>query len=456
MPDNYYFGSVGETFLTPLAIGILLVAAIFIFALPRKYVIVPLLIAGLLLPQKQNIIAFGVHFPVFRILLLLGWIRCVIRQEAFPSRMNSLDKAVLFWAVCNAVTFSLLWGALAAVTNRLGFLYTNLGSYFLLRSVIREKADVERIIKVLAIIVSIIAPLMLSEHLTGHNGFSVLGARELADVRDGSIRAQGPFAHAIIAGTFGAMLLPLFVGLWWRGGGNRILLGLGIIGSTVMTIASASSTPLMTYAAGTLALLLWRARKRMQVVRWGIVIVLVGLQLVMKAPVWFLIAHVGGAMGGTGWHRATLIDNFVRHFGEWWLIGTQNNATWGYYMWDVDNAYVAAGVGGGLITFVLFISILVYAYKTIGAARKHAEKSRNTAYLIWAIGAALFANTVAFFGIFYFDQGILAWYALLVMASLTPKFIVPQKPSQSPQDNGELSADLAIPQWSGLNACVRT
>jgi len=430
MPNNYYFGSGGETFITPLSIGILVAAAILIFALPRRYAVVPFLVAALLLSQSQAVIAFGFHFPVFRILILIGLSRCLIRREFLPGRMTSLDKVVLGWAVCNAVTFSLLWGELAAVTNRLGFLCTNLGAYFLLRILIRDKAGVVRTIKVMAVIVAIIAPLMLAEHVTGHNGFSVVGARNLAEVREGSIRAQGPFAHPIIAGTVGAMLMPLFVGLWWRGDRNRILLGLGIIGSTVMTIASNSSTPLMTYAAGALAMLLWRARKRMRMFRWGLVIGLVALQLVMKAPVWFLIAHVGGATGGSGFHRASLIDNFVRHFGEWWLIGTQNNADWGYYMWDVDNAYVGAGVGGGLITFVLFIAILVYAYKKIGIARQLAEKSPDDARLIWSIGAALFANTVAFFGIFYFDQSIACWYALLAMASVATKFVAKEKSVQ--------------------------
>lgn len=33
------------------------------------------------------------------------------------------------------------------------------------------------------------------------------------------------------------------------------------------------------------------------------------------------------------------------------------------------------------------------------------------------IGVALAANTVAFFGITYFDQSVLAWYALLAMIS---------------------------------------
>ncbi|MGA9526822.1 MAG: hypothetical protein WBS24_01770 [Terriglobales bacterium] len=433
MPKNYYFGGGGETFLTPFAIALLIVSVILIFALPRKYVIAPLLIACMLLPQELNIIVAGLHFPIERILLLAGWLRCLTRAEFLP-RLNSLDKVILLWAAANAVTFALLWGAMSAVTNRLGFLYTNVGSYLLLRILIRDKADVIRAIKVFAVIVIIIAPCMMAEHITRHNEFSFFGAKELSEVRDGSVRAEGPFAHPIIAGTVGGMLMPLFVGLWCRKEKGRVLAGLGVVGATMMTIASNSSTPLMTFAAGTLALLLWRARKQMRIFRWGFVILLVCAQLVMKAPVWFLIAHVGGQTGGSGYHRAALIDNFVRHFTEWWLIGTRNNADWGYYMWDVDNAYVAAGVGGGLITFILFIAILVYAYKRIGMVRKLSEKSRNDAYLAWAIGAALFANTVAFFGIFYFDQSIIAWYALLVMVAVSAKLVPPKKTSGTSAD----------------------
>jgi hypothetical protein len=429
MPDNYYFGAGGETFITPLAIGILLVATVFIFALPRKYVVVPLLIAGLLLPQNLNLIVFSLHFTIYRILLFVGWARCLMRHE-FVGRLNALDKAVLFWAVCNAVTFSLLWRQLGAVNNRLGYLYSTLGAYFLLRAWIRNKAEVVLATKTLAIIVIIIAPFMLAEHFTRHNGFSLLGQPELANVREGSIRAEGPFEHAIIAGTFGAMLMPLFVGLWWQGKRNRLLVGLGIIGSTVMTIASASSTPLMAYASGVIGLFLWQARKRMRLFRWGVVGALIVIQLAMKAPIWFLIARVGGGMGGSGYHRAELIDTFVRHFGEWWLIGTQNNASWGYYMWDVDNAYVNAGIEGGLITFILFIAILIYAFKRVGRARRLAESSRKETHLVWAIGCSLFANLAAFFGIFYFDQSILAWYTLLAMASVTTGFVSQKKPAE--------------------------
>jgi hypothetical protein len=150
---------------------------------------------------------------------------------------------------------------------------------------------------------------------------------------------------------------------------------------------------------------------------------LIGLQLVMKAPVWFLIDRVSGVIGGTGDHRAMLIEHFVYHFFEWCLIGTRNNPNWGWSMWDVDNAYVGAGIMGGLPGFILFLAIFVYAYKTIGAALRATEASPRDARLIWAIGAALFANTVAFFGIVYFDQSVIAWYALLVMISVMMDFV---------------------------------
>jgi hypothetical protein len=151
----------------------------------------------------------------------------------------------------------------------------------------------------------------------------------------------------------------------------------------------------------------------------------------MKAPIWFLINRVSALTGGTGWHRSELIDQFIRHFGDWWLIGTRNNAYWGIDMWDSINAYVNAGVEGGLITFILFVSLFVYAYRTVGRARKLAEYDRKNERLIWALGAAVFANTVAFFGITYFDQSVMAWYSLLVMVSVTTTFAVDARHSQT-------------------------
>ena len=419
MPQNYYFGGgAQESSITLLALCALLIAICFIFLLPRRQAMVPFLLAALLLPVSATVVVGGLHFLALRLLILATWLRVYTRKE-ISLRWNSLDKAVLAWALLNAVTFCLLWGTSSAVTNRLGFLWNTLGAYFLLRVLIRDKTDIRRVIKVLAAMVIALGPLMLFEHITGRNPFYLLGAEELALVRNGVNRATGPFSHSIIAGTIGAMLAPLFAGLWWQDKRRGWLFGTAILSALVMAVSAGSSTPLMTLGAGFGALLLWPWRRQMRSFRWGIVAGIVGLQLCMKAPVWMLIQRTGGAMGSSGWHRAMLIDNFVRRIGEWWLVGTRYNADWGTDMWDVDNAFVAAGVGGGLITFLAFIALIVYAYKQIGKSRILAAKSHHDERLVWALGACLFANTVGFFGIVYFDQSIVAWYGLLAMISAT-------------------------------------
>jgi hypothetical protein len=68
------------------------------------------------------------------------------------------------------------------------------------------------------------------------------------------------------------------------------------------------------------------------------------------------------------------------------------------------------------------LAIFVYAYKIIGAARKRAELAAQDERLIWALGSTLLATTVAFFGIVYFDQSFLSWYALLAMIAAAATF----------------------------------
>jgi hypothetical protein len=433
MPKDLHFGGAGASQIQPLALVILLVASILILALPRKYVIAPLLVAGLLLPMGNGIVIGSLHLLAYRILLMVGWIRVLrdVQTEGgfYPRKWTQLDKVFLYWALSNAVMFCLLWGQFAAVVNRLGFLYTTLGSYFLVRHLIRDKDDVMRTIRTLAILAMVMAVPMLSEHLTGRNLFYLVGGPELASVREGKIRAQGPFAHSIIAGTIGAILIPLFVGLWQYRKRDRAIAGCGILAGLVMAGTSASSTPVLTIATVVLGFCLWPFRKSLKAIRWGLVIAIIVLHLIMKAPVWMLIARISEVLGGSGYHRAMLVDSFIRHFFDWCWIGTRDNASWGYDMWDSINTYVNAGTGGGLTTFVLFLAIMVLAYKRLGINRKIAERSGSLkdARFIWAIGVCLFAHTVAYFGIAYFDQSELAWYLLLALISATTAFAASTK-----------------------------
>jgi hypothetical protein len=246
------------------------------------------------------------------------------------------------------------------------------------------------------------------------NVFGLLGGvREVPEVREGKIRSQAVFAHSLTAGTFAATAIPLFF-ILWKNGKAKLMAVVGIAAATVMTLATQTSTSLLTYAAGILGVLLWPLRKKMKMVRTALVAVLVALHLVMKAPVWFLIARIDLTGSSSSYHRAELINEFVNHFSSWWLMGTKDAATWGWDMWDAQNMYVSVGEAGGLAALVFYILVISRSFAKLGKARKRAA-SKKQEWLLWFLGAALFANVVAFFGVNYFDQSRMAWFVLVSM-----------------------------------------
>ena len=148
----------------------------------------------------------------------------------------------------------------------------------------------------------------------------------------------------------------------------------------------------------------------------------------MKAPVWFIITHFELVGGSSNYHRAELIDMCVKHFRDWWLFGVKDTAVWGWDMWDLANQFVAEAEVGGLATLVCFIAIITICFRWIGKARKLVEGDRGKEWILWLWGAALFSNVVSFFGISYFDQTRLYWFALLAMiAAATVPILAAQK-----------------------------
>ena len=237
------------------------------------------------------------------------------------------------------------------------------------------------------------AIIMAYEQITGSNPYALLGGSRASFyaslmVRDGDLRATGSFGHPILAGTFAAVLLPLFIGLWWKARIYRRLALAGITAVTVMVVASHSSTPLLAYVAGLTGLCFWPFRNQMRLIRWSILLIVVSLHLVMKAPVWHLISRIDLVGGSSGYHRYELVNQCIRHFGDWWLIGVKDNGQWGWDMWDTANQYVATAQSSGFLPFLLFLSIIIYGFKYVGKLRR-ASTSRNEALFVWALAASL-------------------------------------------------------------------
>lgn len=418
-PRNIYLFGQGQTSVHPLGLAFLAVAIVLVLVLKRKYVIVPVLLLAFLVSPGEQYVLGGVHFSMLRILLPIAWIRLLLTgfgdRPAAPFRLSNIDWPVLLYFTDVAVAFTLVWGTFAAFTNRLGFLYNALGMYFLLRYVIRDWDDIYRALRVLSFASLLIAVEMVYEQLTFHDLFALVGGSAVPDFRDGRVRSLAGFSHEILAGSFGAILLPLFVLLWSRGGKSRIWASIGALSSLTIAFTSTSSGPVLACAAGIGALCLWPLRDYTRWMRWGIVGLLAALQLVMHHPIYWLVTKVGVVSGSTSWYRYRIIDLFFTHFWDWWLIGTNQNGNWGLGTWDVTNQFIATGVSGGLAALILLLVILVRAFRAVGIARREEKEDLASAWRIWCIGAAVFVLLVSFFDISFFDQTVYLWYLALAL-----------------------------------------
>jgi hypothetical protein len=417
---------------SPLVLLVVGVAILLIFLLPRMYVVWAYLIPALLIPLQQAVLVGPVHIRPLQILTLLVLFQLMRDRSVTGIGRLSLDRAFVLWALSYAIIFTLRWQTSGAVINQLRGLIDSIGVYFALRFLIRSEEDTRRTIRVLAVVACMIGCLMVTERVTGHNPFAILGGvREISEVRNGTVRSQGPFAQAIPAGAFGATLVPLFVGVLVSDPKRRLLPLLAIVAALAIAVTSACSTPVLAIAGALLAFGLWPVRRKMRVLRWGFVALLVGLEFTMKADVWWLISRVDVTGSSTGWDRAALIDNTIRHFSEWWLIGTDNNPNWGFNMWDLCNWFVAQAVQGGLITFIFFVLVIARGFQRLGRARRAAAGDFRKEFFIWAIGAALFSQVCSFFGTSYYDQTTVSWFALLAMIPAVTQFSSLQKADQA-------------------------
>ena len=389
------------------------------FALPRRLAFVPLLIAACHLADVQVMPGL----TVVRLVIIAGLLRALADGESGWSLRHPLDRLLVAWA-CWAILSAFGHVAKAnydPLTMHVSLAFDYVGTYLYARAYLKDPADFIRFSKSLALVLAPLALFLLEEKITGRNIYAAVGAAfEQSWVREGHVRAAGPFGNAILAGTVGGVYFPLMVLLYRR---YRRFAFAGGTACAVIVCCSASSGPYMSLLAGLTALAFWRWRGRMRQIRMGIIAVIVALAMVMNAPVWYLIAKIDIVGGSTSWHRAELINQAVRHLGEWWLIGTDYTRHWMPYgiEWskdqvDITNHYVQMGVSGGLLLMLIFIAILFKAFQLLGRRMQAMRRIGDpTEFMLWCAGASLFVHAFTFMAVSYFDQSYV-FFCLLIGA----------------------------------------
>ena len=414
---NRFGGGATATLLHPVvAIGTL-IAIVLILTLPRKKAIVAFLLPVLMIPMGQVVLIGGVHFTMMRILILAGLVRAAKFKSSSSSWLSTgftpIDQVVVLWTVSGFIVTTIQWMNSQMLIAQLGNLLDALGAYLVLRFFITDGEALRRTIKVFAVICAILGVSMINEQITGVNVFNLIGGMDLPVeqiVRDGQLRSSGVMGP-LGSGVFAGVLMPLFLWLWTVKK-FRMVAYAGLAGATAMLITTHASTPWMTLGAGLLGLSFWALRERMRIIRWGIALALVALHLVMKAPVWHLISRVDLTGSSSSWHRYTLVNQTIRHFSDWWLLGYRYYDQWDWDMWDTSNLFVAAALTGGLVTLVLVIAVFSRSFGAIGTARKRVSGDRRQEWFLWCLGSALFACVVSCFGIAFLYQSQILLFAL--------------------------------------------
>ena len=412
-----------QTVLHPIGLMAVILLGIATLIVPRRYAIVPILVVACLISPGQRIMAATLDFNMLRVMILFGWIRIFMTGEARGFKWRSLDILVVLWTLSGTAILMLREGTLASLIYRFGLMYDACGMYFLFRLLIRSWSDVEVIITSAAVISVPVAAFFLLEQATGRNVFAIFGGvSEITVVRDGRLRCRGPFAHPIYAGCFWAALMPMIGALWFKAHPKRWLAPVGLLASMVVILTTSSATPISAMMVAIIGAALYPLRRYVSWMRWATVFGLVGLHLAMIQPVWHLLARIN-LVGGAGWYRYKLIDEFINRFHEWWLLGSSNYEEWWEYGFEaVTNQYVLEAVQGGLLTLLLFITIIVCGFQGVGRVIRSAADDRFSRYASWAVGASLLVHCAAFIGVAYFGQVYVVWYlGLSIIGSMLPE-----------------------------------
>lgn len=403
--------------ITSPTIIIACVLTVLAISLPRKFFLAPYILCICFVPADQRILIMDLDFTALRILIAAGVVRILLRSEQRNIAWNNFDKLLLGWAMYGAAVHVIRESDMRVLVYNSGRLFDIIGLYWLFRQSIRSWSDINPILKLFAVCAILMVPLVAIELTTGQNPFLYLGRVHTA-VRESGYRCQASFPHSIIFGVFWANLIPIFLGCAIAER-RRFLYWLAIAAVVFMVIATRSSTPYGTLAINlVLLLVLFRYRHYGRYIALGLCGLTAAVHVVMNAPVWHLLARINIVGGSTGWHRYHLINETVKHFGEWAMVGTSSTLHWGAGMHDITNQYCLEAIRGGLINLVLFVIVLIMAVRTVGRYSLQ-NIPRNQRWLAWGICVSILGHCVSFIGVSYFGQIHMLLYLTFAIVGLT-------------------------------------
>jgi hypothetical protein len=436
-----------------LGVSILVILIVVVLGASRRVALLGMMAGVLYLTEGQQVQVLGLNLFAGRFLELAGFIRVMSRREFSFSNLNKIDLALIWLYGFTTIVFVLR--SPDGQAYAIGMAGDAFLSYFTFRGLIGNMEDFRWFLRTFLLLLVPYTLAILYESFSRHDLFSSMGGvAEGTWVRGDRVRCFGSFRQPDLLGMFAASFLPLYIALSCIARERKFAI-IAICLCLIIVWASNSGGPASAVGMGLLGWMFWRVRTEMRKVRWGIVCVIVLLALVMKAPIWYIFAHISSVTGGDGYHRSYLLDMACQHFDHWWLDGMPIKDTSDWFPYelgdtgqaDITNQYVAFGLNAGVGAIVLFILLLKRAYGAVGQAltviRSSSTGIGEAEFLFWGLGIMLAVHITNWFGITYFDQTYMLWFMqLAVISTLFEQY--QQMPEKMTGDAVETGVDAEI------------
>lgn len=416
-----------QTVVHPVGLAVLVFALGALLVLPKRYHLLPLMVIAVALPGAQRIAILSLDFTFVRIMILATLFMAMLHGQLRTIRWGLPDTLIAIATGWSLIASGVLSGGLSGVVTSAGGAIDTFGAYLLGRAYLRSYRDMRRLLLCFALVSIPMLVFFALEQLSGRNLFSIFGGvPEETMLRNGRLRAQGPFSHPIMAGICWATILPCLIALWQGKTGARLLITAAVISMPLIVVATASSTPVVALMCGYIGLALYAWRRYMRPMFMAMAAVLLVLQLSMEMSVWHLMSRIDIAGGSTGWHRYNLIQQAINHFGEWWAFGTNATGHWGWGLQDITNQYVLEGVDGGIVQLLLFLAFLFVLFMRIGRAQRLATTVAESR-LLWGMAVTLFVHCISFLAVSYFGQMVCIFYLFVGAVAAVSEVRYPQR-----------------------------
>ena len=379
-----------------------------------------------------------------RIIVTVLLLKCLANRNLTNKfKWCFLDTWVVFYMlVCVIIPCisSLTHTFVQSLENRNGFLMDTLYVYIVARLCLANRPAMITLIKWVALASIPLALLGIIETTTGWQPFAALrflcpwgGVPTIFQLRLKFFhRAFGPFDQPIMFGSFFAILLPLVFYLRNVPDYPRILAYL-ISGAVIAAgLSSMSSGPWLTLGLAIFCMVMERFKNWTKLILFGFVTCCLFIEFASNRHFYHVLITYVNPAGGSGWHRAKLIDCAIQHFNEWWLVGYRGlDSGWITSQTDVTNMFILNAVRYGILGFIGFCGILVCGVRSVVRLHNFSNDPGLRSWA-WVLGVVLLLVIFASIGSNIRGQVQFLFYVILGMvgssSTLRPKVVkIPNK-----------------------------